>query len=139
MENSWPWSGKGKQERPCRGLERCRWKSPRESRYPWKDRTFSGKRTERESSPWRFHPEIEVEVDGTTVQAFGSCRPSDQPRHKALHGLTFGHWWPTWSKGVNEGFSKTLEIVGVGYRADPQGKGLKMAGWVFSPHRLSSP
>ena len=52
-------------------------------------------------------------------------RPSDQPRHKALHGLVRS-LVANMVKGVNEGFSKTLEIVGVGYRADPEGKGIKI-------------
>lgn len=50
-------------------------------------------------------------------------RPTDQKEHKALHGLTRS-LLANVVKGVAEGFSKTLEIVGVGYRAEPKGKGL---------------
>ena len=48
-------------------------------------------------------------------------RPSDNKEHKSLHGLTrtLIHNQVT---GVTEGYSKTLEIVGVGYRAQKKGK-----------------
>jgi len=68
------------------------------------------------------HSEIDVKVDDgvVTVQ-----RPSDVPRHKALHGL-MRSLVANMVQGVSEGFSRTLEIVGVGYRADPSGKGIKL-------------
>jgi large subunit ribosomal protein L6 len=86
-----------------------------------KDGTFSAKGP-KGNLTLEIHPEIKVEVDGTTVTCH---RPSDQPRHKALHGLVRS-LVANMVKGVDEGFSKTLEIVGVGYRADPQGKGIKI-------------
>jgi large subunit ribosomal protein L6 len=86
-----------------------------------KDRTFSAKGPKGNLS-LEIHPEIEVEIDGTTIEV---KRPSDQPRHKALHGLVRSLLSNT-VIGVSEGFSKTLEIVGVGYRADPAGKGIKI-------------
>jgi large subunit ribosomal protein L6 len=66
------------------------------------------------------HPEMAVEVEEGQVKV---GRPSDAPRHKALHGLTRS-LVNNMVTGVSEGFSKTLEIVGVGYRADPSGTGL---------------
>jgi len=69
-----------------------------------------------------IHPDIDVQIDGGTIQV---QRPSDQPRHKALHGLVRS-LVANMVTGVSEGFSKTLEIVGVGYRADAQGKGIKI-------------
>ena len=86
-----------------------------------KDGTFSAKGP-KGTLTLEIHPEIKVEVDGNTVSFH---RPSDQPRHKALHGLVRS-LVANMVKGVDEGFSKTLEIVGVGYRADPQGKGIKI-------------
>ena len=86
-----------------------------------KDGTFSAKGP-KGNLTLEIHPEIKVEVDGSTVSFH---RPSDQPRHKALHGLVRS-LVANMVKGVDEGFSKTLEIVGVGYRADPQGKGIKI-------------
>jgi len=86
-----------------------------------KDRTFSVKGPKGNLS-LEVHSEIEVKVDGGTITV---ARPSDQPRHKALHGLVRA-LVANMVKGVNEGFSKTLEIQGVGYRADPEGNGIKL-------------
>lgn len=52
-------------------------------------------------------------------------RPDDSNQSKALHGL-FNSLITNMVKGVSEGFSKTLEINGVGYRAQKQGKDLVM-------------
>jgi large subunit ribosomal protein L6 len=86
-----------------------------------KDRTFSAKGPKGNLS-LEIHPEIQVEIDGTTIEV---KRPSDQPRHRALHGLVRA-LVANVVTGVSEGFSKTLEIHGVGYRADPSGKGIKI-------------
>jgi large subunit ribosomal protein L6 len=86
-----------------------------------KGRTFSAKGPKGELS-LEIHPEIEVKVEGATVKVH---RPSDQPRHKALHGLVRS-LVANMVMGVDEGFSKTLEIIGVGYRADPSGDGLRI-------------
>jgi large subunit ribosomal protein L6 len=48
-------------------------------------------------------------------------RPSDEQRHKALHGLT-RTLVQNMLEGVAKGYSKTLEIVGVGYKAEHKGK-----------------
>ena len=50
-------------------------------------------------------------------------RPSDSPEHRALHGLT-RTLIQNMIIGVTEGFSRALELVGVGYRANLQGKNL---------------
>lgn len=50
-------------------------------------------------------------------------RPSDSPQHRALHGLT-RTLVDNMIKGVTEGYSRNLELVGVGYRASLQGKKL---------------
>ncbi len=52
-------------------------------------------------------------------------RPSDDKKEKALHGLTRA-LLHNMVVGVSEGFTKTLEINGVGYRAQKQGKTLVM-------------
>jgi large subunit ribosomal protein L6 len=60
-----------------------------------------------------FHPDMKIEmVDGELVVS----RPSDQRHHRALHGLTRA-LVNNMVIGVSEGFSKTLDIFGVGYRA----------------------
>lgn len=50
-------------------------------------------------------------------------RPSDQRRHRALHGLT-RQLVNNMVVGVSTGFTRNLEIVGVGYRAEMQGQNL---------------
>ncbi len=60
-----------------------------------------------------FHPEMRILLrDGQIVVD----RPSDQRQHRALHGLTRA-LINNMVVGVSDGFSKVLEIVGVGYRA----------------------
>ena len=53
-------------------------------------------------------------------------RPSDDPQHKALHGLTRS-LVNNMVEGVTKGFQKTLEIVGVGYKAETRPYGLQLA------------
>ncbi|MCH7998248.1 MAG: 50S ribosomal protein L6 [Chloroflexi bacterium] len=53
-------------------------------------------------------------------------RPSDQSRHRAAHGLT-RTLIANMVTGVNEGYAKALELQGVGYRAQMQGKSLVLA------------
>jgi len=69
------------------------------------------------------HPDISVQVDGDEVRV---DRPSDQKAHRALHGLTRA-LIANMVTGVTTGFSKTLEIVGVGYRADAKGSGITLS------------
>ncbi len=53
-------------------------------------------------------------------------RPSDSPKHRSLHGLTRS-LVNNMVAGVSQGYEKTLEIVGVGYRATKKGQGLEVA------------
>jgi large subunit ribosomal protein L6 len=53
-------------------------------------------------------------------------RPTEQKRHKALHGL-YRALLNNMVQGVNEGFFKELEVVGVGFRASNQGQVLELA------------
>ena len=69
------------------------------------------------------HPDMKVTVDETEVRVE---RPSDQKEHRALHGLTRS-LIANMVEGVTKGFSKTLEIIGVGYRADRKGKGIVLS------------
>jgi large subunit ribosomal protein L6 len=66
------------------------------------------------------HPDVRVVVDDSEIRVE---RSSDQKVHRALHGLTRS-LIANMVKGVTEGYTKTLEIVGVGYRADAKGKGI---------------
>lgn len=67
-----------------------------------------------------FSPEIGVEVKGTEILV---TRPDDEKEHRALHGLT-RTLISNMVVGVTEGYKKTLEVNGVGYRAQKQGKNL---------------
>lgn len=53
-------------------------------------------------------------------------RPTDQIRHRALHGL-YRSLISNMVKGVTEGFKKDLELVGVGFKASNQGNTLDLA------------
>ena len=68
----------------------------------------------------QLHPEINVDIEGASISV---TRPTDQKRHRALHGLT-RTLVNNMVEGVTKGFEKTLELVGVGYRAAMQGKKL---------------
>ena len=70
-----------------------------------------------------LHQDMKVKVeDGVlTVE-----RPSDNKGHRSLHGLT-RTLINNMVVGVTEGFAKTLEINGVGYRAQLQGKNLNLS------------
>lgn len=63
---------------------------------------------------------ITVQVEGAAVNV---ARPGDDKRSRALHGLT-RTLIANMVEGVTKGFSKNLEILGVGYRAQLQGKKL---------------
>lgn len=67
-----------------------------------------------------FHTEIGVSMDdGTLVLS----RPSDEARHKALHGLTRS-LVANMVEGVTDGFERKLELIGTGYRAEQEGSTL---------------
>ena len=67
-------------------------------------------------------PQMSLEVEGNVVHV---KRPNDEKQNRALHGLT-RTLLNDMVVGVTEGFSKTLEIQGVGYRAAKEGKNLVM-------------
>jgi large subunit ribosomal protein L6 len=69
-----------------------------------------------------------VHADLTLVQEDGAVsvrRPSDEPRHRALHGLT-RTLVANMVEGVTKGFSKALEIQGVGYKAEIKPFGVQL-------------
>ncbi|OPJ60643.1 50S ribosomal protein L6 [Clostridium oryzae] len=69
-----------------------------------------------------MHKDITIAVNNNEVVV---TRPSDDKNHRALHGLTRAlvH---NMVNGVTAGFEKNLELIGVGYRAQVQGKKLVM-------------
>ncbi len=104
---------------------------------------------------------VEVRIDGTTVTVKGPkgelardilpeiaikqedgqllvSRPTDQQRHRAMHGLT-RTLVDNMVRGVSEGFSKTLEMQGVGYRAQMQGNDLQLSVGFSHPVTVPPP
>jgi large subunit ribosomal protein L6 len=67
--------------------------------------------------------DITVEVNGNEVNI---TRPTDQIRHRAMHGL-YRSLISNMVKGVTDGYKKSLELVGVGYKAVNQGNVLDLA------------
>lgn len=67
-----------------------------------------------------------------------ATRPSDDPQHKALHGLTRS-LVSNMVEGVTKGFQKTLEIVGVGYKAETRPYGLQLALGFSHPVEYRAP
>ncbi|MBI1808278.1 MAG: 50S ribosomal protein L6 [Gemmatimonadetes bacterium] len=70
-----------------------------------------------------FHPEIGFKVEGQVAEV---TRPSDEPKHKSLHGLS-RTLLANMVEGVTKGYSKALEITGVGYKAEVRPYGLQLA------------
>jgi large subunit ribosomal protein L6 len=85
--------------------------------------------------------ERDVHPEMTLVQEDGVLRverPSDAPRHRALHGLTRS-LVANMVTGVTSGFTKVLEISGVGYRAQLQGETLVLALGFSHPVEVAPP
>ena len=82
-----------------------------------------------------LHPEMKVSLkDGSfTVE-----RPSEDKRHKALHGLT-RTLVQNMVEGVSKGFSKTLEIQGVGYKAEAKPYGVNLIVGYSHPVKYEAP
>jgi large subunit ribosomal protein L6 len=76
---------------------------------------------------------IKVENDQLLVQ-----RPSEEKTHKALHGLTRS-LLNNMVEGVTKGFEKALDINGVGYRAQKQGKKLVLTLGYSHPVEMEEP
>ena len=67
-----------------------------------------------------IHPDMKIEIEGTTLHV---VRPSDDKMHRSLHGLS-RTLINNMIIGVTQGYQKALDVVGVGYRAQMQGKNL---------------
>ena len=70
-----------------------------------------------------FHREMTLAQDGDTLVV---TRPSDETKHKALHGLS-RTLLANMVEGVTKGYIKTLEIQGVGYKAETKPFGLQLS------------
>lgn len=81
--------------------------------------TVKGKNGELKAS---FHPNISVKVEGNEVLV---TRPDDTKTNRSLHGTTRANI-NNMVVGVTEGFTKSLEVRGVGYRFNVSGKKLTL-------------
>ena len=69
-----------------------------------------------------FNADMIINVEGNVLTV---SRPTDEANHRALHGLT-RTLIANMIEGVDKGFSKELEVNGVGYRAEKKGSQLVM-------------
>lgn len=70
----------------------------------------------------KIDPEFDLKIEDGIVTL---DRPTEQKRHKALHGL-YRSLISNMVVGVSEGYKKQLELVGVGYKASVQGDVLEL-------------
>ncbi|WP_354701018.1 50S ribosomal protein L6 [Paraconexibacter sp. AEG42_29] len=83
----------------------------------------------------RIHRDMTVAHEGDELIV---TRPTDRGEHRALHGLTRS-LVANMVEGVTTGFTKTLEIQGVGYRAVLKGKDLELALGYSHPISIPAP
>jgi len=82
-----------------------------------------------------LHPEMRLALaDGVLTVA----RPSEDKKHKALHGLT-RTLVQNMVDGVAKGFNKTLEIQGVGYKAEAKPYGVNLIVGFSHPVKYEAP
>ena len=82
-----------------------------------------------------FEETMKVRIENNEVLVE---RPSEEKRERALHGLTRA-LINNMVLGVTEGFKKTLEIVGVGYKAEKKGKNLVVSVGYSHPVEYPEP
>jgi large subunit ribosomal protein L6 len=82
-----------------------------------------------------FDPDMAIELENGILQV---RRPTDHRGHRAMHGLTRA-LLANMVTGVSEGYSKVLEIVGTGYRAELQGTKLVLFLGYSHPIEFEAP
>jgi len=82
-----------------------------------------------------IHPDMKVAIEDGVINV---SRPTDERNHRALHGLTRS-LIANMVQGVTEGFSKVLEIQGVGYRAAAKGKDIELSVGYSHPVPVVAP
>jgi large subunit ribosomal protein L6 len=83
----------------------------------------------------RLHPEMQLALANGTLTV---SRPSEEKKHKALHGLT-RTLVQNMVDGVSKGFSRTLEIQGVGYKAEVKPYGVNLIVGFSHPVKYEAP
>jgi len=84
-----------------------------------------------------FHQDIKIQHNQQEKQVVVT-RPTDEKKYRALHGLTRA-LIANMVIGVTKGYSKNLEIIGIGYNAKVQGKDLVLALGYTHPVNLEIP
>ncbi len=79
----------------------------------------------------QINPDMELKIEDNVLTI---VRPTENKRHKSLHGLS-RTLIANMITGVTEGYSKTLEIEGTGYRAQKQGKKTSIKLRLFPSNR----
>jgi large subunit ribosomal protein L6 len=69
-----------------------------------------------------LHAQMEIKIENNEISVI---RPSDSKEHRSLHGLTRS-LVANMVEGVSTGFTRKLEIIGVGYKAEMKGKNLML-------------
>lgn len=83
----------------------------------------------------KINEEMKISIEGNSILV---TRPSDDKRHRSLHGLSRTLIY-NMVVGVTAGYTKNLEIVGVGYRAATQGKNLQLSLGYSHPVVIEAP
>ena len=83
----------------------------------------------------QLHPEMQLALANGV---FTVTRPSEEQKHKALHGLT-RTLVQNMIDGVSKGFTKTLEIQGVGYKAEAKPYGVNLVVGFSHPVKYEAP
>jgi large subunit ribosomal protein L6 len=83
----------------------------------------------------RIHRDITVEQNDDVITV---TRPTDRGEHRAMHGL-YRSLVANMVIGVTDGYQKTLEIQGVGYRAALKGRDLELALGYSHPVSIKAP
>ncbi|WP_353893445.1 50S ribosomal protein L6 [Proteinivorax hydrogeniformans] len=83
----------------------------------------------------QISPEMDINIENNEVVV---NRPSDNKKHRALHGLSRS-LVSNMIEGVTNGYSKKLELVGVGYRASKKGKNLVLNVGYSHPVEIEQP
>ena len=83
----------------------------------------------------KLHEELKVKLENNQLLVE---RPSDESKHKALHGLS-RTLLRNMIEGVTQGFAKTLEIQGVGYKAEVRPPGIRLTVGFSHPVDFPAP
>jgi large subunit ribosomal protein L6 len=75
------------------------------------------------SLQYRVDPDLKIAIENGVMEV---QRPTDQKRHRSLHGLTRA-LLANMVNGVSQGYTKQLELVGVGFRATNNGQLLELS------------